>query len=119
MNKAPAVSEVVEVIEHLKQLPQLFNADQDFRGCVEALQQQHPVTFDCIWGSSCALLSAALAESFKTLLVVTADGKTQDRLIDDLPTFSDRPIERLPACLTTNDSTISVDQEFGDRLRLV
>ena len=119
MNKGHTVSEVVEVIEHLKQLPQLFNADHDFRDCVEALQQKHPVTFDCVWGSSCALLSAALSNTFKNLLVVTADGKTQDRLIDDLPTFSDLPIERLPACLTTNDSTISVDQEFGDRLRLV
>ena len=40
-------------------------------------------------------------------------------MIDDLPTFFDGSIERLPACLTSNESTVTVDHEFGDRLRLV
>jgi len=64
-------------------------------------------------------LVSSILKQTPNILVVTSDGKTQDRLIDDLPTFYDGSIERLPACLTSSESTVTVDQEFGDRLRLV
>ena len=119
MNKVQAVSEVTRVTDYLRQLPSQLAADTDFRKCLEALKQRQPVTFDSVWGSSCALLVSSILEHAPNILIVTSDGKTQDRLIDDLPTFYDGSIERLPACLTSNESTVTVDHEFGDRLRLV
>ena len=119
MNKVQAVSEVTQVTNYLRQLPAQLAADTDFRKCLEALKERQPVTFDSVWGSSCALLVSSILKSSPNILIVTSDGKTQDRLIDDLPTFHDGSIERLPACLTSNESTVTVDHEFGDRLRLV
>jgi len=119
MNKVQAVSEVTRVTDYLRQLPSQLAADTDFLECLEALKQRQPVTFDSVWGSSCALLISSILQRTPNILIVTSDGKTQDRLIDDLPTFHDGSIERLPACLTSNESTVTVDHEFGDRLRLV
>ncbi len=119
MNKVQAVSEVNQVTDYLRQLPTQLAADTDFRKCAEALQQRKPVTFDSVWGSSCALLVSSILKQTPNILIITGDGKTQDRLIDDLPTFHDGSIERLPACLTYNESNVTVDHEFGDRLRLV
>ncbi len=119
MNKVQAVPGVAQVSDYLRKLPQHFAADTDFVACIDALKQHQPVTFDSVWGSSCALLVSGILQQIPNILVVTCDGKTQDRLIDDLPTFHDGAVERLPACLSSNDSTVTVDQEFGDRLRLV
>ena len=112
-------SEVAGVTDQLLELQTLFDSDQDFQACVESLQSGQPATFESVWGSSCALLLSALSKSFPSILVVTADGKTQDRLLDDLPTFCSEPADRLPACITNNDSNVSVDLEYGDRLRLI
>jgi len=119
MNKVQAAPEVAQVSDDLQQLPSQLAADTDFCKCLEALKQRQPVTFDSVWGSSCALLVSSILKQLPKILIVTSDGKTQDRLIDDLPTFYDGSIERLPACLTSNESTVTVDHEFGDRLRLV
>ncbi len=90
----------------------------EFRTCVAALKNAHTASFDSVWGSSCALLTTALAQSFPHVLVVVADSKEQDNLLDDLSTFCPTPVERLPACLQGLNSAITVDLEYGDRLRL-
>ena len=95
MNKVQAVSEVTRVTDYLRQLPSQLAADTDFLECLEALKQRQPVTFDSVWGSSCALLISSILQRTPNILIVTSDGKTQDRLIDDLPTFHDGSIERL------------------------
>ena len=119
MEETKIYSEVADVTQRLLKLRTLLNADQKFLACVDSLQSGQPATFESVWGSSCAVLLSALSDHFDNLLVVTADGKTQDRLLDDLPTFYDGASDRLPACITNNESNVTVDLEYGDRLRLI
>ena len=112
-------SAVADVTQRLLQLRLMLNKDHGFQACVDSLKDGQPATFESVWGSSCALLLSALSDNFSKILVVTADGKTQDRLLDDLPTFYDGASDRLPACITNNESNVTVDLEYGDRLRLI
>jgi transcription-repair coupling factor (superfamily II helicase) len=105
--------------ERLLALSDNFARSKDFIACVESLQRGETATFDSVWGSSCALLASALSGQFKNLLVVVADGKTQDDLLDDLPTFFEGMLERFPACMPVSSSGVHLDLEYGDRLRLI
>lgn len=105
--------------ERLLELPEKLVRNTDFAECVESLQRGESATFDSVWGSSCALLTASLARRFDNVLVVVNDGKSQDDLLDDLPTFFPGLVERFPACLPGADNGINIDLEYGDRLRLI
>ena len=119
MEESVIHSAVADVNQRLLQLRMTLNKDQGFQACVDSLKDGQPATFESVWGSSCALLLSALSDNFSNILVVTADGKTQDRLLDDLPTFYEGALDRLPACITNNESNVTVDLEYGDRLRLI
>ena len=101
----------------LTELRNRFAENKDFLNCVESLQRGESATFDSVWGSACALLTSALADQFDKILVITGDAKTQDRFIDDLPTFCEKRIERFPSCLMSSDPGISIDLDYGERLR--
>ena len=73
--------------EQLLQLSEKLANAAGFEKCVAALLQGEIATFDAVWGSSCALLAAALATRFSSVLVVVPDNKYQDNLLDDLATF--------------------------------
>ncbi len=105
--------------ERLLGLPENFDRSTDFAECVDSLQRGESATFDSVWGSACALLTASLARHFKHILVVVSDGKSQDDMLDDLPTFVHGPIERFPACLPGTENGTHIDLEYGDRLRLI
>jgi transcription-repair coupling factor (superfamily II helicase) len=105
---------------YLVQLPDRFADDTDFGECIAALKRNETATFDSVWGSSCALLTASLSKQFKTILVVVQDSKAQDNLLDDLPTFTTSVVERFPSCLAGSQSTsVTVDFEYGERIRLI
>ena len=105
--------------KRLLALSENFVRSKDFIACVESLRRGETATFDSVWGSSCALLTSALAQEFKNILVVVADGKTQDDLLDDLPTFFEGILERFPACMPASSAGVHLDLEYGDRLRLI
>lgn len=105
--------------ERLLRLSEKFARATDFGECVDSLRRGETATFDSVWGSSCALLTAALARQFNRVLVVVPDGKSQDDLLDDLPTFHSGIIERFPACMLGINSSVTVDLEYGERLRLI
>ena len=106
-------AEAIEKLAHeFAQQPQLI-------ACVEALKQKLPATFDSVWGSSCALLVQSLAAHIDQVIVIAGDTKTQDRLLDDLPTFGNARAERFPACMIRADNSNVVDLDYGERLRLV
>ena len=96
-----------------------FAKDPQLIACVEALKQKQPATFDSVWGSSCALLVQSIAAHIDQVIVVVAESKSQDRLIDDLPTFGEAPAERFPSCMIRGDNSNVVDLDYGERLRLV
>ncbi|MGB2501581.1 MAG: transcription-repair coupling factor [Mariniblastus sp.] len=105
--------------KRLLALSENFARNRDFIACVDSLQRGESATFDSVWGSSCALLTAALSKQFDNILIVVADGKTQDDLLDDLPTFFERILERFPACMPASSAGVHLDLEYGDRLRLI
>ena len=105
--------------ERLTRLSEILTNAAGFENCVAALREGRIATFDAVWGSACALLCAALTHRFSNLLVVVPDNKSQDLLIDDLPTFFSRSVARFPACLQSHSESVTVDLELGDRLRLL
>ena len=96
-----------------------FAKRPEFRACLAAIQKGESATFDSVWGSSCALLAAALAENLDQVVIVEPDGKSVDRLLDDLSTFYEGLTERFPSHLTGDLSSSGVDLEYGERLRLI
>ena len=113
------VSSHVLTSKRLLALSENFARNKDFIACVDSLHRGETATFDSVWGSSCALLTAALSKQFANILIVVADGKTQDDLLDDLPTFFERMLERFPACMPASSTGVHLDLEYGDRLRLI
>ena len=105
--------------DRLLNLHLAFSENAEFKACVESLAEGGNATFDSVWGSSCALLCSAIAKQLSPLLVVVKDAKAADRLLDDLPSVFDQPVELFPACLPRAANSLAIDLEFGDRLRMV
>ena len=105
--------------DRLLNLHLAFSENAEFKACVESLAEGGNATFDSVWGSSCALLCSAIAKQLSPLLVVVNDAKAADRLLDDLPSVFDQPIDLFPACLPRAANSLAIDLEFGDRLRMV
>ena len=116
MSKVASPSDAAEAIS---KLAFEFAKDPRLVACVEALKQKKPATFDSVWGSSCALLVQSLAAHIDQIVVVVGNAKTQDRLLDDLPTFGEARAERFPSCMIRADNSNVVDLDYGERLRLV
>lgn len=105
--------------ESLRVLPKLIIDNPEFVKCVDSLLAGEGATFDSVWGSSCALLTAALSHRFSNLLVVCPDSKTLDNHLDDLETFLDFPAQRFPTFVSSTGPTLNVDQDYGERLRMI
>jgi transcription-repair coupling factor (superfamily II helicase) len=97
---------------------EIFNS-ADFAETARRLLAGEATTYDEVWGSGCALLVAALAKLGRPLLVVTSNLKSQDDLYDDLETFTRAKVQKFPACSIGVGQSLLVDQEYGDRLRLL
>lgn len=105
--------------EQLIELPKFFLNQTDFNQCVDSLLEGEAVSFDEVWGSSCALLLAALSRRFPNILVLCSSLKVQDDLCDDLTTFTPYEAGRFPAMNLSPGANVTVDQEYGDRLRML
>ena len=113
------VSPHAKVAEQLVQLPKILTNNTDFQKALTALANGQAVSFDEVWGSSCALLVSALQKHEKNVLVIVKDLKVQDDLCDDLSTFHTPEVGRFPAMTLSPGANITVDQEYGDRLRML
>jgi transcription-repair coupling factor (superfamily II helicase) len=104
----------------LKGLSERLYRQQGFAEVVASLQAGHGATLDGVWGSSCALVAAALADaSPATLVVVCPHQADVDTFRDDLSLFTTRRSESFPAWeLSASDRQLH-DELFGDRLRLL
>ena len=107
------------VAKHLLDLPKRFSERPEFIECVDALRKGQPATFDSVWGSACALITAALATTLDQILIVTTDSRAQDFLMDDLSSFFDGQVDRFPSHLPGDVTATNVDPEYGERLRLL
>lgn len=105
--------------QQLRELAHEIANATDFVQTVELLLAGAGATFDEVWGSGCALLAAAIASKGHPLLIVTSNLKAQDDLFDDLETFTGVTTRKFPACSTGLGENQPLDDEYGDRLRLL
>ncbi len=96
-------------------------AEQDgFGEVVRELQSGHAGTFDGVWGSSCALLAAALTgKGHGPLVVVCPTADEADDFLDDLGLFSKSAPDRFPALEVLSGDRVLLDDVFGDRVRIL
>jgi len=104
---------LADLIERLERQP-------GFLDVVRSLQSGNSGTLDGVWGSSRALVVAALAENCgATVVAVCSQQSAADDLCDDLPLFtSERPV-RFPAWDCLPEERSLEDEVYGDRLRLL
>jgi len=87
---------------------------------VESLKSGNAATLDGVWGSSCALVAAALlGEASGPLVLVLPQTDDVDVMVDDLALFSATQAERFPAWESLPTERVIHDEVFGDRVRLL
>jgi transcription-repair coupling factor (superfamily II helicase) len=112
--------EVTTAAERLWLLADRLEHTAGFAEVVASLQAGHGATLDGVWGSSCALVAAALARHAPGPLVIVCPQPADiDDFCDDLTLFTEARPERLPAWESLAAEQRVADDVFGDRLRLL
>jgi transcription-repair coupling factor (superfamily II helicase) len=105
--------------DSLADLATLLKRTDGFEVVLSALEQGRSATIDGAWGSSSALVAAALArEADQTVLVVIAHPRDLDAWAGDLASFGGFSPAILPAW-DNAPGTGPVDEVAGQRLRLL
>ena len=93
---------------------------EGFDEVVAALKAGHAATLDGVWGSSCALVAAALAaHGLAPIVIVCPRADDADDFADDFQFFSPLVPERFPARGSAPGDRVIHDEIFGDRVRLL
>ncbi|MBI1904504.1 MAG: transcription-repair coupling factor [Planctomycetia bacterium] len=117
---ALAPSAAQDASGQLKELAGRLTALAGFADVIAALKAGHGATFDGVWGSSCALVAAALEPHVaRSLVVVCPHPGDVDSFCDDLAVFSPLAAERFPAWETTSREVLLHDEVYGERLRVL
>jgi transcription-repair coupling factor (superfamily II helicase) len=104
----------------LAELAGLLQQQEGFAEVVASLHAGHAATLDGVWGSSCALVTAALLRhSPGAVVVVCPHGDEVDDLIDDLALFTRQAAARFPAWESMPGEHDAASGIFGDRLRVL
>ena len=104
--------------DRLLELAGCLRSEAGFAEVVKSLMEGHAATLDGVWGSSCALVAAALADRVPAALVVVCPQiEDVDELIDDLALFTHLKPERFPAAESFDGA--EYDDVFGQRLHLL
>jgi transcription-repair coupling factor (superfamily II helicase) len=107
-------------LSSLKDLTRIVQNVEGFHPLVAALQNGHGGTVDGAWGSSAALVTAALGlQAPRTLVVVIAHPRDLDGWIGDLTTFAGLVADVFPAWDTLASDRSLMDEVAGQRLRLL
>ncbi len=102
----------------LLELPQRLVALADFKRVATALASGETASLSGVWGSACALVSAALAlEATETLVVVCPKPGEIDELLDELELFTDASVEPFPAWEAESSERLLHDETHASRLR--
>lgn len=105
-------------LERLRKQTQRLNEREEFAGVVAALSQGRSATLDGVWGSSCALVAAAILPALSGPLVVVAPTQGDaDDFADDFGLFSSIPAARFPAGESQRGERLLNDETDAERLR--
>jgi transcription-repair coupling factor (superfamily II helicase) len=109
----PADARLRELAAHLEQ-------HSGFSDVLASLIEGHGGTLGGVWGSSRALVAAALARSCPgPLVIVTPHPAEIDGLARDLTLFTDLPVAQFPAWESEPGERVLHDEIYGDRLRVL
>jgi len=111
----------------MRELARRLNEHEGFADVVSALSRGQPATLDGVWGSSCALVAAALVPAAAELLpaavgplvVVCPHQDDIDTFCDDFSLFSSIPASRFPAWESEPSERVLHDDIHADRLRML
>jgi transcription-repair coupling factor (superfamily II helicase) len=104
----------------LRELASSFQRCEGWDEIVAGVMNHSPVTIDSVWGSSCALLGAALVQATgRGGLFVFPSEKQAEAFVDDWPLFSALAVENFPTVDDGHLEDIATDARFGQRLRLL
>ncbi|WP_428308914.1 transcription-repair coupling factor [Lacipirellula sp.] len=115
-----AAGELADAAAALRGLPAQLETHPDFSEVLTSLANGQAGTLGGVWGSSRALVAAALARRCpRTLTVVLPHAADVDQLVDDLAVFTDAAAEAFPATEADAGNRIVQDENFGQRQRLI
>jgi transcription-repair coupling factor (superfamily II helicase) len=115
-----AAGEAADAGEALRGLPAQLETHTGFSEVLASLAAGQAGTLGGVWGSSRALVAAALGEHCPhTLTVVLPHAAEVDSLVDDLALFTDLEVEAFPATEADAGERVIRDENFGQRQRLV
>ncbi|MEX0939007.1 MAG: transcription-repair coupling factor [Pirellulales bacterium] len=106
--------------DRLRELAGRLEQHAGFSDVVAGLMAGRDGSFEGVWGSSRALLAAALKRHApQTLLIVCPQESDVDLVCDDLRLFTATPPERFPAWEAEPDERLLDDEIYGDRLAML
>ena len=106
--------------DRLLELVGRLEAQEGFSEVVDSLKAGHAATLDGVWGSSCALVAASLAQHSPSVLVVVCSRLDEvDGLIDDMALFARLAPERFPVGESLSTARLLQDDALGDRVRVL
>ena len=115
-----AAGEAADADAALRGLPAQLETHAGFSEVLASLVNGQAGTLGGVWGSSRALVAAALgAHCPQTLIVVLPHAAEVDSLVDDLALFTSLEVEAFPAAEADAGDRVVRDENFGQRQRLV
>src|SRR5436190_17588908 len=104
----------------LKELAANLDVHRGFADVIASLEAGHGGTLGGVWGSSRALVAAAVARSCPGPLVVVAPHQAEiDAIARDLALFSDLPVSKFPAWEGEPGERVVYDEIYGEGLRVL
>src|SRR5215218_7642195 len=104
----------------LKELAANLGVHRGFSEVIASLEEGHGGTLGGVWGSSRALVAAAVARACPGPLVVVAPHQAEiDAIAHDLALFTDLPVAKFPAWEGEPGERVVYDEIYGERLRVL
>ncbi len=125
------VSPHLQATDRLRRLAWRLRTQADFQGAWRQLLTNRTAVFDSVWGSSCALVVAALAHEIecgessgslappRQVLVIAPTAALADDFADDLESFCPQRMERFPALESSRTADDRIDLTLGERARIL
>jgi transcription-repair coupling factor (superfamily II helicase) len=117
---ATPVAAGTRAADRLRELAANLNLHRGFADVIASLEAGHGGTLGGVWGSSRALVAAALARSCPGPLVIVAPHSGEiDAIARDIALFSELPVAEFPAWESEPGERVLHDEIYGERLRVL